>query len=103
MTLPIIRSTDLTQGHCWAPTLPDPQTCSQTVFINGLPVVVVGSSYLPHTPGCTAPPTTHPVNTVRGSNTIYIEGRLVTRQGDPLSCGDISGGTMTPPPTVFGN
>ena len=86
----IIRELDLSQGHCWNPTIPE-IVINTTVFSVGRRVVAVGDTYnsILHM-GCTIPPTTHNINVVIGSTDVFIQNRPVLRDGDLLSCGDVA-------------
>ncbi len=96
-----IKAGDISQGHCWFPTPSIPGIGqAQRVFCDGRPVIAVGDSYLPHIPGCTPIPTTHPVQAVVGSPNVFVGGLPIVRDGDPLSCGDVAN---TPDGTVFLN
>jgi uncharacterized Zn-binding protein involved in type VI secretion len=75
---------------------------SAKVFLGGLPAVRVGDNYAPHVPGCTSPPSTHPVVAMMGSTKVFIENQPAHRDGDILSCGDVAGGSfISPPVNVF--
>jgi uncharacterized Zn-binding protein involved in type VI secretion len=88
----IITESDLTQGHCWAPTIiEDTSKLYDKVLINNKKVVRFGDKYQNHVPGCTSPPTTHPViASLVASPTVFVGGIAVLRDGDPLSCGDVA-------------
>jgi uncharacterized Zn-binding protein involved in type VI secretion len=79
---------NLTQGHCWAPTLP--QAGSQNVYVENFPAVRVGDAFIDHTPGCTPIPTTHSVIPVMGSTTVFVNNLPLVRDGDPMACGDVA-------------
>jgi len=79
---------NITQGHCWAPTTP--QQGSQDVFIENFGAVRVGDPYIPHTPGCTPIPTTHPVIPIMGSPNVFVNNLPLMRDGDPMNCGDVA-------------
>lgn len=84
----IHREGDNTTGHgCWPPTVP--ASYSPTVFVNGLAAVRNGDSIVPHT--CAAIPETH-AGTYAGAGTVYVNGRAVQVQGNPVSCGDAAAG-----------
>jgi uncharacterized Zn-binding protein involved in type VI secretion len=82
-----IRLGDLSVGHDGFP----PTACiggvSSSLFVNGLPVALDGALFAPHTKSST----THSSRTARASGTIYAEGLLVVKTGDPISCGDVCG------------
>lgn len=86
----IIKQGDMSQGHCWPATTPIPNLGQQKkVYINNLPVIVVGDNYNAH-PGPCGNQGTHAVATIVGSNNVFVGGLPVVRDGDPLSCGDIA-------------
>lgn len=86
----IIRQGDNSLGHCWPPTAPIPSLGLQRkVFSEGLPIIVVGDSYLPHPGPCGNQPP-HPVATFTGSENVFIGGLPIVRDGDPLDCGDVA-------------
>ena len=86
----IVTEVDLSQGHCWAPTLPNAGGLQNTnVFIRNKKIVVFGDQYIPHIPGCTSPPTTHNVvASIMSSPSVFVNRIAVIRDGDLLSCGD---------------
>ena len=96
----VVKDKDLTQGHCWAPTLPNSTALiNTTVFMENEKILVFGDQYFNHIPGCTYPgPSTHPVfATVAASPSVFINNLPIIRDGDPLSCGDAAdtiGGTV---------
>lgn len=79
---------NLTQGHCWAPTIP--QNGSQDVFVENFPAVRVGDTFVDHVPGCTPIPTTHSVIPLIGSPTIFVNNLPLVRDGDAMACGDVA-------------
>ena len=98
----IVKDGDPTQGHGW-PSIPLKATSQSSVKVDGAFAVVVGDSSQPGNHagcgpgGCDDSPD-HPVVTVAGSPTVFIEGIAVVRDADPLGCGDVAD---TPPNTVF--
>jgi len=88
MPLAVVEG-DVSQGHCWSPT-EAVATTNTKVRIEGKAVIVAGDSYVPHSPGCTDPPSTHSVPVIQGSPTVFIEGSPVLRDADPLGCGDVA-------------
>jgi uncharacterized Zn-binding protein involved in type VI secretion len=102
----IVTAIHRSEGHC-SPTngtYPIPETCSQTVFIEGAPIVLVGTQYYPHPNDCTTPvPSPHPVTATQGSAVTYVEGRPVVLSDNLLSCGVLAFGPLNRPPTVFSN
>jgi uncharacterized Zn-binding protein involved in type VI secretion len=85
----VIKDGDLSQGHCWPPTVPAIVDPSRNVFIGGRRVVILGDLYLPHPGPCGVLPP-HPVATAAASNGVFIQGRPVVRDGDFLNCGDVA-------------
>jgi uncharacterized Zn-binding protein involved in type VI secretion len=86
----IIRQGDLSLGHCWPPTPPIAQgSIQRKVFSENLPIIVQGDMYAPHPGGC-GPAPTHNVNTLIGSENVFVGGQAIIRDGDPLSCGDVA-------------
>lgn len=79
---------NITQGHCWPPTIP--QLGSQNVYAENFQVIRVGDAYQQHVPGCTIPPTTHPVIPIMGSPNVFVNNLPVIRDGDPMACGDVA-------------
>jgi uncharacterized Zn-binding protein involved in type VI secretion len=73
----------LNTGHVCFPPVPAVQGAG-TVFVGGIPWVVEGSMYAPHT--CGDPPG-HVGALAKGSSTVFAEGKGVARLGDPVSCG----------------
>lgn len=59
-----------------------------TVFVNGAPIVVVGTVVAPHGTGPHAAAVM-----VGGSATVYAGGLPVCRDGDAASCGDTATGS----------
>jgi len=91
MPLAVVNG-DLSLGHCWPPATAL-ATLQTSVFVNNLPLVVVGDNYTPHPGPCPPGIPPHSVKTVdiMGSKTVFIE--LIQRpyrEGDLLSCGDIA-------------
>lgn len=84
----IIRSGDVSQGHCWPPTTPVPNATTN-VFLNNRFPVLVGDLYLIHPGGCGNSPPHVPTVTL-GSPNVFINNIPVLRDGDLLSCGDIA-------------
>lgn len=71
----------------WSPGNPDlfPGPLSnRNVFVEGLPIAVVGDIYLPHSLGNV----THDIciATTQFNNNVYVQGNLVHLQGDRMSC-----------------
>jgi len=52
------------------------------VFVDGVPIAVVGSHVSPHGTH------TGTITITQGSSTIFADGKAVARMGDPASCGD---------------
>lgn len=87
----IVKSTDITRGHGGPPTHILNYSVVN-VFVDGANPIVIGDTYAPHK-GVLNPrsgPTTHPVSVIQGSQTVFINGIPVLREGDQLSCGDIA-------------
>lgn len=84
----VVKQIDPSQGHCWPPTMPIPNTSTQ-VYSENIKIVVVGDQYLPHPGGCGSSPT-HPVATIVGSPSVFVSNLPIVRDMDPLSCGDIA-------------
>lgn len=59
-----------------------------TVFVNGSPVVVLGSAVTGHGLGVHAAPTMQTAST-----TVFAQGKRVCRAGDVASCGDAASGS----------
>lgn len=57
-------------------------TLAPSVFVNGVPVSVIGDPVAPHGP----PPHLSPVM-AQGSETVFAHGIPVCRKGDKASCG----------------
>jgi uncharacterized Zn-binding protein involved in type VI secretion len=84
----VVKIGDPSRGHCWPPTVPNPAVAGRAnVLANNLQIVAVGDSYFPHPGPCGKVPP-HPVAVAAGSPTVFIGGRAVLRDGDPLACGD---------------
>lgn len=58
-----------------------------TVFVNGAPIVVVGTLIAPHGPGPHAA-----ASMAMGSSSVFAGGLPVCRDGDAASCGDSGSG-----------
>ena len=81
---------DFSQGHGWMPSIIDIPS-NLTVFHNGVEVAVVGDQYnmaMHDHPSILIPP--HPIFAVIGSPNVFINGRPILRDGDPLNCGDVA-------------
>ena len=86
----VVREIDMTQGHCWPPTLPNiASDNSKTVYAEGFKVVSAGDQYLPHPGPCGNQPP-HPVMAIIGSDDVFINLKPVVRDNDILSCGDMA-------------
>jgi len=86
MGQPIIRLGDKSIGHPpWGPNAPI--VSSTDVFVNSIGVVRLGDDYAVHSNG----PSPHPEKALSNSSTVYVNGKLVQRTGDPCSCGDTAG------------
>lgn len=83
----------MNSGHACFPPVPALQG-APTVMCGGIPWVVVGNMYAPHSCGPSPP---HVGALVKGSMTVSSNGICVARIGDPVSCGAVS---MQPFPTV---
>lgn len=79
---------NITQGHCWAPTIP--KAGSNNVFIENFQAVRVGDAFLDHTLGCTPIPTTHSVIPMMGSPNVFVNNLPLVRDGDAMACGDVA-------------
>lgn len=76
----------LTSGHFdWPPTV-GTLIGTPTVFLNGRPVAVTGSTYVTHVNSKGIP---HPSPTAIGTSNVCAYGMPVCRVGDLLSCGDM--------------
>jgi len=84
MSRSISRIIDTTTGHCFEPHSPD-YGLSESVFINGLPVVLIGTHFPTHTCGTQR----HDANQSQGSSSVFIEGKAVGRVGDQQDCVDL--------------
>ena len=80
----VARITDKTAGHCFEPHSPD-SGLSSSVFVNGLPVCLVGTHFPTHTCGNSS----HDAVQSEGSGTVFIQGLAVARVGDKQNCGDM--------------
>jgi len=78
----IRKGVDKSAGHCFSPRPAD--TGSRDVIINGIGVVRVGDHYPTHICGIAA----HDGHASEGSQTVFANGRAVTRIADAISCGD---------------
>ena len=86
MGLGVTRMGDKTVGACGAPPTV-PAQWSTDVFANKLGVVRHGDPYVIHGNPPAVPP--HVGNAVSKANQVHANKRLVHRQTDPLSCGDM--------------
>ena len=66
---------------------------SSNVFVNKIPSVRTGDPYAVHAKPPSKPP--HGPSAVGLANKVFVNGRIVHRMGDPLSCGD-SGAAGSP-------
>lgn len=81
------RIFDDTTGHsCFSPRT-GASSGSTNVMINNQPAVTVGTMYPLHG-GCPNTPMHEGVVT-SGSSTVFVNGKALAREGDPISCGDI--------------
>jgi uncharacterized Zn-binding protein involved in type VI secretion len=89
MPLAVVNG-DFSLGHCWPPA-PSIATSQQKVFCHNTLIVVEGDPYGSHTGPC-GPIGPHAPRTVVGvgSPTVFIENKRIYRDGDLLSCGDVS-------------
>ena len=92
---------DISQGHGWAPTPCDVPTGDRTVFVNGFPAAAVGDLYnvAKHIPPPLQPPHVG-MFAMGGSNSVFVNGRPIHRDGDAISCGDVADNGSN---TVFAN
>ena len=71
--MPITRITsDLTAGHCFAPT--QIETGSTTVFVNGKGVARKTDPIVQATHFCVVPPNNHPGIIVSGASKVFADG-----------------------------
>ena len=85
--LPAAYLDGLTSGHLdWPPTVGAVPVPPPTVFVNGRPVVVTGSTYITHVNSKGIP---HPFPTAIGTSNVTAYGMPMCRIGDFLSCGDM--------------
>lgn len=73
---PVARLKDKNTGGSTA------RECSQNVFCNGLGVHLQGQKWGGHGRGNHSRPTS-----IKGSPTVFVNGKPLMRVGDPLSCG----------------
>lgn len=86
----IARVGDLSTGHDDYPPRPV-ITGSDSVFLNGLPVVRVGDVWAQHCNNTSC----HPCNQAVGSSTCFVNGISMARIGDSVGCGDnIANGSL---------
>ena len=80
----IVRLGDISAGHCFFPR-PNIEG-SDNVFINGIPVHLLGMKWPTHCCG----PICHDSVTSQASDNTFCNGLGVTRIGDSQSCGDMA-------------
>ena len=81
---PVSRLGDLsTADPCGAPPRPS-SSASPDVFTNGIKTHRQSDSWVPH--ACPSSPP-HGAVTVSGSSTVFVNGKQISRIGDPISCG----------------
>lgn len=85
----VSRLGDLCTGHIPCPPRPNNQA-SPDVFADGIAVHRQGDSYEVH---CL-----HSSVLASGSSTVYVNGKQISRIGDPVACGSK---VQTGSPTVF--
>lgn len=96
----VIRVTDFSQGHSQYPPSIAIENGS-TVKINGLSTMRFGDPYTPHTKYILPHDTHSPLTLKDPSRKVFVENRVISLDGDPLSCGDVAGGVITLPVNVF--
>ena len=83
----VTRKGDICTGHeCFPPR--NSTSGSPNVFVNGIPAHREGDSWATHT--CTHPKVphgSHESTLASGSSTVYVNGRQLGRNGDPVACG----------------
>ena len=78
--------TDASTGHgCFGPTVP--ASASMTVFTDQIAEVRVSDKYVPH---CCPSKGCHSPMVIVGARITYTDQLATHRNGDPLSCGDMS-------------
>ena len=84
MGVKVIRETDLTCGHCYNPT--PAADFSSDVFVNGLGAVRENDPIVPHT--WPSIPNTHGGNFQGLGRQVFVNGKELIGNGNPVSCGD---------------
>lgn len=82
-----IRLGDMSVGHDGYPPTQCISGVSTTAFVNGKAIALDGAVFANHTKGNS----THSTRTAKATGSIYVEGLLVVKTGDPISCGDTCG------------
>lgn len=79
----IARATDITSGHgCFPPAEASAASASKDVFIETKGVVREGDGFDPHCCGDDC----HDGASDGGSSTVFVNGKKVSRLGDPVKC-----------------
>ena len=78
----VSRLGDSCTGHgCWPSRVNDQG--SDNVFVNSIPAHRQGDHWVVHCCG----PACHDSSLASGSSTVYVNGKQLSRTGDPVSCG----------------
>lgn len=84
MGMPAARLGDICTGHeCWPPR-PTAQA-STTVFVNQRGSHRMADAWSGHCCG----PSCHSSTTVKGSTTVFVDGKPAARVGDQVGCGSV--------------
>jgi uncharacterized Zn-binding protein involved in type VI secretion len=84
MMPPVSRLGDIGGIHgCWP--IHNSSAASPNVIVNGIPVHRQGDAWNPHT--CPSIPETHASVLAAGSSTVFVNGKGISRIGDPIACG----------------
>lgn len=59
---------------------------AKSVFIGGIPIALVGDTIAPHAP-CPDDASHCAAKIIKGSLSVFVEGKKVARLGDACSCG----------------
>ena len=74
---------DQCTGHGGYPPRQVVSGVSSTVYINGKPCVLDGAQYLQHCSNSDC----HTGVVIATTGTVFVQGRKMSRTGDPISCG----------------
>ena len=93
---PVCRKGDICTGHADFNPRPNDEG-SPNVFVNGIPAHRKGDHWMIH---CNGVPVCHDSNALKGSGTVFVNGKDIMRIGDPIACGSK---VATGSPNVFAN